>query len=91
MLGKSLGTSGTTNHLSLAHTNPSHLLPDGPLNNTGKKQGQKMTYEVAPAGNAVILEEQMVKASDTRMNYDLMINLYNKNMGLLRTAIGVAR
>ncbi len=85
-----LGKSGVSNTLKMANTNTDHMLPGAALG-SGKKQPQKMTYEVAPAGNAVILEEQMVKASDTRMNFDLMVNLYNKNMSLLRTAIGSPR
>jgi flagellar basal-body rod protein FlgB len=37
-------------------------------------------------GNAVVLEEQMMKLSDARMNYDAAIGFYQKSLGLLRTA-----
>jgi flagellar basal-body rod protein FlgB len=53
-----------------------------------KNREQKETYEVAPAGNAVILEEQMINASHTTMDYNLMTSLYQKNIGMLRTALG---
>lgn len=49
---------------------------------------QNAVYEVAPSGNAVDLEEQMVKASDTAMDHGLITSLYRKNVGLLRAAIG---
>lgn len=49
---------------------------------------QKAVYEVAPSGNAVDLEEQMVKAADTAMDHGLITNLYRKNVGLLQAAIG---
>lgn len=49
---------------------------------------QRITYDVAPAGNAVILEEQMVKTAETTMDYNLMTTLYQKNLGLIRTALG---
>ncbi|MES2729305.1 MAG: flagellar basal body rod protein FlgB [Pseudomonadota bacterium] len=48
----------------------------------------KNTYEVSPDGNAVILEEQMVNANRTNIDYGLMLNVYRKNVGMLRTAIG---
>lgn len=37
-------------------------------------------------GNAVVLEEQMIKVSDTRMNYDIAIGLYQKGLQLMRLA-----
>ena len=53
-----------------------------------KNRKQKETYEVAPAGNAVILEEQMINASQTILDYNLMTSLYQKNISMLRTALG---
>lgn len=53
-----------------------------------KNRETKYTYEVAPAGNAVIIEEQMIKASKTTMDYNLMTTLYQKNIGMIRTALG---
>ena len=53
-----------------------------------KNREQKMTYEVAPAGNAVIMEEQMINAAKTTMDYNLMTTLYQKNVGMIRTALG---
>lgn len=49
---------------------------------------QKEVYEVAPSGNSVDLEEQMVKAADTAMDHGLITSLYRKNVGLLQAAIG---
>ena len=48
---------------------------------------QKKTYETKPDGNAVVMEEQMVKSTQTTMDYNLMTTLYEKNVGLIRTAI----
>jgi len=45
-------------------------------------------YEMNPNENGVVLEEQMIKVSDTQMNYQLASNIYHKNMTMLRTAIG---
>ena len=45
-------------------------------------------YESAPAGNAVILEEQMMKVGETTMNYRLTTELYEKHLNMIRTALG---
>jgi len=37
-------------------------------------------------GNKVVLEEQMMKMSDARMNYDAAVTFYQKSLGLLRMA-----
>lgn len=38
-------------------------------------------------GNAVVLEEQMAKVAETRMRYEAAISLYQKSLGLIRTAL----
>lgn len=37
-------------------------------------------------GNAVVIEEQMIKVADTRMNYDVALGLYQKGLQLMRLA-----
>ncbi|MDB5471408.1 MAG: flgB [Caulobacter sp.] len=37
-------------------------------------------------GNAVVLEDQMMKLTETRMEYDAAIGFYQKSMALLRMA-----
>ena len=52
---------------------------------------QDKTYEVAPVGNAVIMEEQLINSGQTVMDYNLMTNLMQKNVGLIKTALGQQR
>lgn len=47
---------------------------------------QAGVYETAPAGNGVVLEEQMLKAAEVRQAYDLAANLFQKHVGMLRAA-----
>lgn len=86
-----LGQSGDGRDVRIARTQDGHLIPGGGGNLGAKDRPQKVTYEVAPAGNAVVLEEQLVKANQIRMEYELAVNLYTKNMNLLRTALGTNR
>ncbi|MEZ5937989.1 MAG: flagellar basal body protein [Hyphomonadaceae bacterium] len=37
-------------------------------------------------GNAVVVEEQMMKIAETRMDFETMTGLYQKSLGLLRLA-----
>lgn len=53
-----------------------------------KERKQKETYEVAPAGNAVIMEEQLIKANQTVSDYTLMTNIYQKQVQMMKTALG---
>lgn len=48
----------------------------------------KGNYEVAPNGNAVNLEEQMMRLAENQADHNLMTNLYRKQVGLLRKALG---
>jgi flagellar basal-body rod protein FlgB len=73
--------------ISVETTNPMHL--PGPDAIRGAKDAKdRLTYEVAPAGNGVILEEQMVKASQTQMEYNLMTNLSRKQSMMMKIALG---
>ena len=40
----------------------------------------KQTYEASPAGNEVILEQQLLNVADTRMDYELTTTLYKKSV-----------
>jgi flagellar basal-body rod protein FlgB len=47
--------------------------------------------EASPNGNSVVLEDQMIKVSDTQFEYAAAVNLYKKALGLIRMAVGGAR
>ena len=49
---------------------------------------QVTDYEVAPDGNAVVLEEQSAKAAQTALDFQLTSNLYRKYLGMVRVALG---
>ena len=67
-----------SNHMSLAGT-------------AGKPVSERSRdmYEVAPTLNSVVIEEQMVKANKTRMDYQMMSTLYRRNLAMIRMAVGM--
>lgn len=73
----------------MAATSGSHL--DGtvvPPEHKVLRERLRDVYEVNPDGNSVVMEEQLMKVSDTQVQYQLATNLYHKNMKMLRMALG---
>ena len=52
-------------------------------------ESQATVEEATPTGNSVSLEQEMIKLSDTQVQYQTVTNLYAKAMGMFRTALGV--
>ena len=79
--------TGTAHKVGVAKTDAQHI---GMANDsvTANARKSRDTYEVAPAGNAVIMEEQLMHAGQNSMDYNLMVNVYQKQMGLFRIALG---
>jgi flagellar basal-body rod protein FlgB len=55
------------------------------------EESTRRPYETSLGGNAVILEEQVMKISDTQVKHRLANELYKKHLGLLKIAIGKGR
>jgi flagellar basal-body rod protein FlgB len=73
--------------LSLLRTAPAHVAGGG-APEQGYREEKAESYEVKPAGNSVVLAEEMQKMATTDLDYQLATNLYRRYVGLLRTAIG---
>lgn len=73
--------------VSMVTTDPGHL-PNPNKIDRSKEVKDRLTYEVAPDKNGVIVEEQMVKAAKTQMDYNLLTNLMSKQGMMFRTALG---
>ncbi|MCH8685115.1 flagellar basal body protein [Pedomonas mirosovicensis] len=54
-------------------------------NNT---EASRDVFEVKPNGNTVVLEDQLLSLANVQMEYTALTNLYRKQAGLLKTAIG---
>jgi flagellar basal-body rod protein FlgB len=82
MLG-GLARSGT----SMMTTNVRHIALS--TSRSGKFEDHETPdQEFNPNGNAVALEVQMIKVSDTQAQFQAAANLYAKAMSMMRTAIG---
>ena len=74
--------------VQMAATDGAHL--SGSQRDAGSdfKAGDMPPYERTPSGNAVVLEQQLVKVAQTQMDYQMMTGLYRKHLDMFRTALG---
>jgi len=75
-------------HLEMAATSDTHIQapPIGGRIEFDAKRHRD--FETSPVGNSVVLEEQMMKSAQNQADYEAMANLYKKQVGLVKTAIG---
>lgn len=82
MAGKSAGPGRT----AMFATQAGHMAPNhgsgAPALSVQKSPDSETTLD----GNAVVVEEQMMKIAETRMDFETMVGLYQKSLGLLRLA-----
>lgn len=69
-------------------THAAHLQGTAQRGGPAKSVRQNDTYETSPSGNAVILEEQLIKVTKTQSDYQMIVNLYRKHMDMVRIALG---
>ena len=55
------------------------------------KEKNREVLEVNPNKNAISVEEQLMKVSESSMNYKLASNIYKKNLSMFKMALGVVR
>jgi flagellar basal-body rod protein FlgB len=73
--------------VAVARTSPSHLA--GVTGGSAAFQTSRNGgFEVRPSGNAVNLEDEMLKVAANQMDYQAATALYARGLGLLKTALG---
>lgn len=70
--------------VQMTRTSASHMAPANPPARFAVQDSPDS--ETTLDGNAVVVEEQMIKIAETRMDFETMVGLYQKSLGLLRLA-----
>jgi flagellar basal-body rod protein FlgB len=78
--------AGPMGSLAMMRTATSHIALSG--SGQSFEQDRKGAFLTRPAGNAVNLEDEMLKVSANQMDYAAVTSLYSKSLHLLKTAIG---
>jgi flagellar basal-body rod protein FlgB len=84
------GTAGSSSVAAtpagvMAVTQPGHMQPRG--SRAGVRPTKSPDSERTLDRNGVVLEDEMIKLTDARMDYDAAIGFYQKSISMLRTAI----
>src|ERR1700759_3584291 len=77
----------TVTDLAMTRTSEAHIIPTSG-GGASFDQNRRVGFQTRPAGNAVSLEDEMLKASANQMDYAAATSLYSKSLHLLKTAIG---
>ncbi len=72
--------------LAALRTDPMHLA--GASARVGEDPRHARRFEITPSGNAVSLEDEMLKVAQNQSDYQLAASLYQKSLQMLRTAVG---
>lgn len=67
-------------------TDPNHLVATG---SGGPADRSARRFETTPSGNAVHLDDEMLKVAENQSEYQLATTLYQKSLAMLRQAAGV--
>ena len=81
------GTAAPLTTVSLARTADGHIAGIGQGDSPFRSE-RSAGYEVQPTGNAVNLEQEMMKVAANQMDYQAVAALYSRSLGLLKTALG---
>jgi flagellar basal-body rod protein FlgB len=86
-LGGMAGAQPQLTPVAVAMTSPMHLVGTPPKATAGPYRPRKSAdSETTLDGNSVVLEDEMIKMNQTRMDYDAAISFYQKSLGLIRLA-----
>lgn len=74
-----------TQAVTLAQTDPVHLSGGG-----GREtfKAEQQHFAVRPMGNAVHLEDEMMKVAENQMDYQAASSLYGRSLSLIKLALG---
>jgi flagellar basal-body rod protein FlgB len=71
--------------VALATTEPGHI---GGIGGTSSFPESKGSYQIHPTGNAVNIEEEMMKVASNQMDYEAVTAVYTRSLNLLKLALG---
>lgn len=79
---------GKTSSAELVRTHKNHIAAGVSSGGSAFGTSTDNDFEKTPGGNAVVLEDQMMKVAENSFDYQMVSNIYSRSLGLIRTAIG---
>lgn len=81
-----MANSGYTGSISPTQTNPAHI--GGGQPGSAGQEGRGASYGTRPSGNAVNLEDEMLKISQNQLDFQMVAGLYQRGFSTLKIALG---
>jgi flagellar basal-body rod protein FlgB len=81
-----LEASLSTSRAGLSVTQPGHIR--GATGTRGFDQNPAGGFETSPSQNSVVLEDEMMKVAQTQLDHQTAISLYQRSIGMIKTALG---
>jgi flagellar basal-body rod protein FlgB len=81
-------TAPAAGPVALVRTDPMHLNAPGAGGGSRFAADARGRYQVRPTGNAVRIEDEMMKVAANQMDYQMVTTLYSRGLGLIKTALG---
>jgi flagellar basal-body rod protein FlgB len=72
--------------VTVATTSPMHIEAKSG-GDDGPSDTNSSPFEITPSGNGVTLEDEMMKVSGNDMDYQTATALYQRSIGIIRTAL----
>lgn len=73
--------------VELSRTSPGHILASA-SSGSGFGAARHGGHDVRPSGNAVNLEDEMMKVASNQMDYQAVTSLYQRSLMMLKSAVG---
>jgi len=80
-------TTAAVSTVSLTRTESGHIAGAG-VSGSAFRIESKGNYEVRPTGNAVSLEDEMMKVAANQMDFQAATAVYTRSLNLLKIALG---
>jgi flagellar basal-body rod protein FlgB len=74
--------------VGMSTTQPGHLR--GGSGTRGFDVNPSGGFETTPSQNSVVLEDEMMKVAQTQLDHQTAISLYQRGVGMIKTALGKA-
>lgn len=71
----------------LARTRPGHMSVASVDHGEFRLDSDPVVWEIVPSGNSVVLEQEMLKGSETVVSYSLVSNVYKSSHSMLKMAV----
>ena len=72
--------------LQLTRTEVAHIVPAA--DTSSRFAARVGGYDVRPTGNAVNLEDEMIKVAANQMDFQQVATLYSRSLSLIKSAVG---